>query len=74
MQMRSCTQIELEGFPQLEWPDAAPLMQAEVRHAIERVLETQDGSALNRSECLILANAERNDLLGLLVAADLLRS
>ena len=71
--MRTCTQSELENFPQLEWSDVAPLMQSEVRSAIERVLETQNGSSLNRYECLLLANAEGDDLLGLLLAADLLR-
>src|SRR5438045_5155784 len=71
--MRTCTQSELENCPQLDWSDAAPLMQAEARSAIERVLETQDGSSLTRDECLLLANAEGDDLLGLLLAADLLR-
>ena len=71
--MRTCTQTELENFPQLDWSDVAPLTQADVRSALERVLETQDGSALSHDECLLLANSEGDDLLGLLVAADLLR-
>jgi len=71
--MRTCTQTELENFPQLDWSDVAPLMQADVRCTIERVLETQNGAALSYDECLLLANAEGDDLLGLLVAADLLR-
>src|SRR5713226_5293166 len=71
--MRACTQTELENFPQLDWSDIASHMQANVRSAIERVLETQNGAALSRDECLLLANAEGDDLLGLLVAADLLR-
>jgi 7,8-didemethyl-8-hydroxy-5-deazariboflavin synthase CofH subunit len=49
-------------------------MQPEFRAAIERVLESQEGSMLTRSECSLLANAEGDDLLGLLVAADLLRN
>src|ERR1700686_1665962 len=72
--MRTCTNAQLENFPQLDWPDIAPRMQSEIRRAIERVLELPDGSALTRDECLLLANAEGDDLLGLLVAADLLRN
>ena len=71
--MRTCTSPELENFPQLDWPDVAPLMRENSRSAVERVLETQDGSALTHDECLLLANAEGDDLLGLLVAADRLR-
>ena len=71
--MRTSTQTEIENFPQLDWPDLAPLVQADVRRAIERVLETQDGTALTRDQCLLLANAEGDDRLGLLVAADRLR-
>ena len=73
MQMRTCTQTELENFPQLDWCDVAPLMQSSTRAAIERVLESQNGSSLAREESLVLANSEGDDLLGLLVAADLLR-
>src|SRR4051812_42151532 len=49
-------------------------MQRGFRGAIERVMESHDGSQLSREECLQLANAEGEDLLGLLVAADLLRN
>lgn len=71
--MRTCTNAELEIFPQLDWLDIAPQMRPEFRTAVERILESQDGSCLSREECSQLANAEGNDLLGLLVAADLLR-
>jgi 7,8-didemethyl-8-hydroxy-5-deazariboflavin synthase CofH subunit len=71
--MRICTQPELENFPKLDWSDVALLMQKKIRGAVERVLETLDGLSLTRDECLLLANAEGDDLLGLLVAADLLR-
>ena len=71
--MRTCTQSELEAFPQLDWSDISPLTQPATRAAIERVLESQNGSSLSREESLLLANAEGDDLLGLLVAADLLR-
>jgi FO synthase len=73
MQMRSCTQTELENFPQLDWSDVAPLVESSTRAAIERVIESQNGSSLTHEESLLLANSEGDDLLGLLVAADLLR-
>src|SRR5690348_15153832 len=63
----------LENFPSLEWCDIVPHLSSEIRSALERVLETQDGAALSRDQSLALANAEGNDLLGLLVAADELR-
>jgi FO synthase len=72
--MRTCSNAELETFPQLDWPDIAASMQPEFLSSIERVLETQDGSTLTGEECSRLANAEGDDLLGLLVAADLLRN
>ena len=72
--MRTCTNAELEHFPHLDWLDVAPQVRSELRAAVERVLESQDGSTLTREECLLLANAEGDDLLGLLVAADLLRN
>jgi len=73
MPVRTCTQAELEQFPQLDWVDVASRMQPEVRRVIERVLETQDGSALAREQASLLANTEGDDLLGLLVAANDLR-
>jgi len=74
MPARICTRAELEGFPQRDWNDVVAGMYSPMRHAIERVLETQDGRTLNREQCLLLSNAEGDDLLGLLIAADQLRS
>jgi len=74
MPSRTCTQMELESFPQLDWPDIAPHMATAGRSAIEQVLEAQQGAALSGEQCLLLANAEGDELLGMLVAADLLRS
>ena len=51
----------------------APSIGTGVRDAIERVIETQDGSSLSREQALLLAHAEADNLLGLLVAADRLR-
>lgn len=70
---RSLSNAELENFISLDWPEAAQPMNPEVRASLERVLEVQDGGVLSREECLRLAYAEGDDLLGLLVAADLLR-
>jgi 7,8-didemethyl-8-hydroxy-5-deazariboflavin synthase CofH subunit len=64
---------ELEAFGSEEWSDVAPRMSAEARAALERVLESLDGAVLSREQCLRLAHAEGDDLLGLLVAADALR-
>jgi 7,8-didemethyl-8-hydroxy-5-deazariboflavin synthase CofH subunit len=71
--MRTCTRSELESFPRTDWPDIAPRMRSDVRCAVEQVLESQDGAVLTHDQCLLLANAEGDDLLGLLVAADSLR-
>ena len=45
-----------------------------LRSSLERVLETQNGGDLSLEESYALANAEGDDLLGLLVAANLLRA
>src|SRR5713101_6606979 len=71
--LRSLTNSELESFPSLDWSGIAPRMTPEARVALEQVLESQDGSVLSRNQCLLLANVEGDDLLGLLVAADNLR-
>ena len=64
---------ELERFPSLEWTDIAPRLSSPVRAALERALETLDGSALVPEQALLLARVEGDDLLGLLVAANELR-
>ena len=71
--IRPITQSELENFPSLEWSDIASRISPEIRAALDQVLETQDGGPLSREQCLLLAHAEGDDLLGLLVAADTLR-
>jgi FO synthase len=48
-------------------------MTSSTRAALDQILETQDGGHLSREQCLLLANAQGDDLLGLLVAADTLR-
>jgi len=66
--------VKLEDFPELEWSDIAPRLNAEVRVALEKVLASLDSAALSREEALALAHADGDDLLGLLVAANELRS
>jgi len=65
---------ELENFPALDWLDVAPRLNPATRASLEKILETQDGAALSLEECFALAHANGDDLLGLLVAANLLRS
>ncbi len=70
---RILTQPELQNFPALEWSDIAPRISQPVRVALEQALETLDGGMLTLEQCSLLANADGDDLLGLLVAADALR-
>jgi 7,8-didemethyl-8-hydroxy-5-deazariboflavin synthase CofH subunit len=70
---RLLTQHELENFSSLDWSDIAHSVSVQSRTALEQVMETLDGGALTREQCSLLANADGDDLLGLLVAADQLR-
>ena len=70
---RVLSDSELENFPALEWSEIAPNISPDVCAALDHVLTRQDGGALSREQCLLLARAEGDDLLGLLVAADMLR-
>ncbi len=65
---------ELESFFSLDWSDLAPRLTGSTRTSLEKVLETQNGADLSLEESYALANAEGDDLLGLLVAANLLRA
>jgi 7,8-didemethyl-8-hydroxy-5-deazariboflavin synthase CofH subunit len=71
---RVLSQSELESFPSLDWSNIASRMSHEVRGALEQLMDNLNGGTLTREQCLQLANAEGDDLLGLLVAADLVRS
>jgi 7,8-didemethyl-8-hydroxy-5-deazariboflavin synthase CofH subunit len=70
---RTLTQPELQNFPALEWSDVAPRLSRPIRTALEQGLETLDGGVFSREQCSLLASADGDDLLGLLVAADALR-
>jgi len=65
---------ELEVFPTLDWSEVESRLTPAVRSALERVLETQDGASLSSAECFELANVSGDDLLGLLLAANMLRA
>jgi len=70
---RLISDSELQDFPGLEWHRIAARTSSELGNALDQVMASQDGSVLSREQCLLLANAEGDDLLALLVAADMLR-
>ena len=70
---RKLAQSELENFPSLTWPQIAPCLTTAARTALETVMTSLDGRWLTREQALLLAQAKGDDLLGLLVAADLVR-
>ena len=72
--MRNLASAELESFPTLDWEEIAPKISPSLRGSLEKVLETMNGADLSLQDSYALANAEGDDLLGLLVAANLLRA
>jgi FO synthase len=72
--LREVTQSELQSFPSLEWSDISARLTRGVQSSLEKVLETQDGASLSLEQSYELANATGDDLLGLLVAANMLRA
>lgn len=72
--LREVGRSELESFPLLEWDDVYARVTPSVRTSIEKFLELQDGGRISLEESYALANAQGDDLLGLLVAANMLRS
>ncbi|HKV82387.1 MAG TPA: 5-amino-6-(D-ribitylamino)uracil--L-tyrosine 4-hydroxyphenyl transferase CofH [Candidatus Sulfotelmatobacter sp.] len=72
--LRELTHSELESFPSLEWSDISFRLNSQNRRSLERVLETRNGNDLSLEESYALANSKADDLLGLLVAANMLRA
>ncbi len=72
--LREIAQSELQAFPSLDWSDISSRVTPQNHRSLERVLETQNGGDLSLEESYALANAEGDDLLGLLVAANMLRA
>ena len=70
---RTLAQSELENFPSLAWPEIVPRLSTAARAALEEVMAGLNGGLLTREQAFLLARAEGDDLLGLLVAADLVR-
>jgi len=64
----------LESFPTVDWSDIASRMNPALRQSLEKVLESQNGGDLSLEESYALANSTADDLLGLLVAANILRA
>jgi FO synthase len=71
---RDISQFQLESFPTLDWAEIAPRVSPDVRSSLEKALETQGGACLSLEESYALGDAAGDDLLGLLVAANLLRA
>jgi 7,8-didemethyl-8-hydroxy-5-deazariboflavin synthase CofH subunit len=71
---RELSSSELEGFPSLDWSDIAPRVAPALRSSLDKVLGTQTGVTLSLEESFALADCEGDDLLGLLVAGNILRS
>ena len=71
---RELSDSQLKSFPSLDWSDISPRLTPILRTSLEKVLETQNGADLSLDDSYALARAEGDDLLGLLVAANLLRA
>jgi FO synthase len=65
-----CNRQTLQGTT---WNDVQGRVSAPVRGAVEKVLTSLDGGVLSREECLLLANADGDDLFGMVVGANELR-
>jgi len=72
--LREVSRSELETFPSLEWDDISSRVSPSVHRCLQRILETQDGGSVSLEESYALANTQGDDLLGVLVAANALRS
>ncbi len=72
--IRGVANSELELFPTVDWLDVAPRLSPALRASLERVLESLNAASLTLDESYALANAEGDDLIGLLVAANILRA
>ena len=71
---RNLSLSELENFPAFDWAEVAPRLTSSIRSSLEKIFATQNGADLSMEESLALASSDGDDLLGLLVAANLLRS
>jgi 7,8-didemethyl-8-hydroxy-5-deazariboflavin synthase CofH subunit len=65
-----CNPQTLQGTT---WDDVQRRASIPLRSALDKVLTSLDGGVLSREECLLLANADGDDLFGMVVAANELR-
>ena len=59
---RLISDSELQDFPALEWHRIAATTSSELGNALDQVMASQDGSLLSREQCLLLANAEGDEM------------
>ena len=71
--MDSFSWCNLQTLQDTSWVDVRPKVAPAVRAALEKVLQSLDGSVLTRDECMLLASADGDDLFGLAVAANEIR-
>jgi FO synthase len=72
--MNSLDRCNLQTLQNTRWTDVRPQVSPAVQTALEKVLQSLDGTVLTREECLLLASATGDDLFGLAVAANEIRS
>ena len=65
---------ELKNFHSLSWSEVSPRLSYAIRSSLEKVLATQEGGNLSLDECYALADCQGENLLGLLVAANIVRA
>ena len=65
---------ELKNFHSLSWSEVSPRLSYAIRSSLEKVLATQEGGNLSLDECYALAECQGENLLGLLVAANIVRA
>lgn len=71
--MQAMSWCSRQTLQETSWSDIRDCVSFPVRVALEKVLASLDGSVLTRDECLALAYASGDDLLGLAVAANDIR-
>jgi 7,8-didemethyl-8-hydroxy-5-deazariboflavin synthase CofH subunit len=65
---------ELKNFHSLSWSEVSPRLSYPIRSSLEKVLATQEGGNLSLDDCYALAECQGENLLGLLVAANIVRA
>jgi FO synthase len=71
--MQSISWCNPQTLQNTTWTDINQRVSPAIRSALEKVLDSLDGSVLTRDECMLLASATGDDLFGLVVAANEIR-